>query len=92
MVIGAHSNEVILFELKDETFENPIRYNFFNSRVYSVKFFKNNLIAIGCDDKRIYIIDVAGNPLNILEGHTGIVSCIKSNALFLYTGSWDGSI
>lgn len=43
-------------------------------------------------DKKVYIIDIFGNPVTILEGHNNIISCIKETSDYVITGSWDGTL
>lgn len=91
-ITGSHDNEVILIDKNDEKMQNLQWYNFFSAKVYSVRFLPNDLIAIGCDDKQIYIVDYLGTPVQILQGHQGIISCLKSGENKLFSGSWDSSV
>lgn len=47
---------------------------------------------VGCKDKNIYVLDLVGNPVNQLEGHSGAVNSLSESPHgYLLSGSWDGT-
>jgi len=80
LVSGSLDKSVTLYEYE----ENSRKYEYRNriegiwdDYVYSVKLSNDNRnIIVGVKDKNIYVLDIEGNPLNILSGHDGIVNSL----------------
>lgn len=91
LAIGTLNKKLLIYSF-DQGSEFPLKtFDFFESPVYSVKFLPNKLIAIGCVDKNIYIVDHNGDLTNQLEGHEGIVSTLKCRDNLMASGSWDAT-
>ena len=52
---------------------------------------QGNRFFTGGKDKKIYMMDLYGNPMKLYEGHEGPVNSLMSPlANELVSGSWDG--
>ena len=80
MVSGSFDKSIIIWEYNDIKYEWDIRQivdSIWEDMVYSVKLNKDNsILAVGNKDKNIYLLDLEGNPIGLLEGHSGIVNSL----------------
>ncbi|EGR28845.1 phospholipase a2 activating, putative [Ichthyophthirius multifiliis] len=95
LISGSTDKTVKIFQFVQELKKYELLYeaNFFDDYIYSVKVLQNgNGFIIGSKDKNIYILDLSGNPIQVLNGHEGPVNSLcQYNDNTLISGSWDAS-
>lgn len=96
LISGGLDNTVVFYSKVDSRLVEVGRCNIFESYILSVKINPfaqtGNKFLVGCKDTKIYVLDHQGNPIKVLEGHTGPVNSLSFiNADQFVSGSWDGT-
>lgn len=96
LISGGLDNVVVLYQKIEGRLIEVSRCDIFESYIHSVKINPfadtGNRFLVGCKDSKIFVLDHQGNPVKVLEGHTGPVSSLSFiNADQFVSGSWDGT-
>jgi WD40 repeat protein len=90
-----HFVHLYTYDSASHKYNISMSYPFFKDYIYSVCIFPDaSKFAVACKNKNIYICSTtnAEAPLQVLTGHTGIVSYVRPiGNTRLLSGSWDAT-
>ncbi len=93
LLSGSIDKTVRIYKKIDGAYQLQNEVNIFNDYILSLQVRRNlDGFIVGCKDNHIYILDIDGNPIQQLEGHTGPVNSLsESPSGKLISGGWDGA-
>mgnify|MGYP002622575587 CR=1 FL=1 len=93
LVTGSIDKTCKIYKKVDGRYVHQNDVNLFDDYILSLYITKNlQNIIVGCKNSIIYVLDFEGNPLNMLEGHSGPVNSLsETTSGYLISGSWDGT-
>jgi phospholipase A-2-activating protein len=91
IALGSLSKKVFLYKSSNGQYELLGTFGNFDSEVYSLKFVSDELIAVGCRNGKIFLIDLQGKIVQTIGEGTSTVSSIDVWGNFLAVGCWDAT-
>lgn len=90
LISGSIDKTCQIYHRENGFFTHKFTIDIFDDYILSVLISEDlSFFFVACKDAKIYIIDMEGNPISLLEGHTGAVNSLSQYGGHLVSGSWD---